>query len=112
MKLNETRLAVAADLAKKLEKLHSAARIACSSLECRKMTFQQVKDDPGKAALRIRLMNDFYELMRSEFFDCCDLAADLVQSLESGTKCALVPADPKQTPTGSGADPAGNAGRC
>ena len=112
MKLNETRLAVAAELEKKLGKLHSAARIACSSPECWKMTFQQVKDDPGKAALRIRVMNDFYKLMLSEFFDCCDLATDLVQSLESGTKCALVPADPKQTPTGSGADPAGNAGRC
>jgi len=96
MKLNETRLEVAKALAEKLTALHSAAFIANSSLECCNMTFKEVERDPLEAANRIKRMNGLYKLMISEFLECCDLADDLVYSLESGKKCYVLPAEPTE----------------
>ena len=91
MKLNESRLAVAAELLEKLLTLQTAARVGYSSLECLNMPYQQVKDDPTAATVRIRTLTEFLKLMRYVYFDCCDLACDLVQSLECGKKCVLIP---------------------
>lgn len=96
MKLNETRLEVAKALAERLGTLYSAAFIESSSLECWNMTIKQVERDPVKAAQRIRDMNNLYKLMLSEFFECRDLADDLVYSLESGKKCVLLPTEPTE----------------
>lgn len=96
MKLNETRLEVAKVLAEKLDTLHSAALIESSSLECWNMTIKQVERDPVKAAQQIKNMNNLYKLMLSEFFECCDLANDLVYSLESGKKCGVLPTEPTE----------------
>lgn len=109
MKLNESRLAVAAELSKKLITLQTAARVGYSSLECLNMPYQQVKDDPAAAAARIRTLTEFLKLMRSVYFDCCDLASDLVESLEHGTKCVLIP-EPEPMPTGSEAAPTDQKG--
>lgn len=96
MKLNETRLEVAKALAEKLDILHSAAFIESSSIECWNMTIEQIERDPAKAAYRIKNMNNLYKLMISEFFECCDLANDLVYSLESGKKCGVLPTEPTE----------------
>lgn len=96
MKLNETRLEVAKALAEKLNALHSGAFIASSSLECLNMTVKEVERDPFKASVRITRMNGLYKLMISEFLECCDLANDLVYSLESGKKCGLLPTEPTE----------------
>lgn len=96
MKLNETRLEVAKALAEKLDTLHSAACIESSSHECWNMTIKQVEYDPVEAAIRIKRMNALYKLMLSEFLECCDLANDLVYSLESGKKCGLLPTEPTE----------------
>ena len=97
MKLNESRLAVAEELQKKLLTLQTAARVGYSSLECLNMPYQQVKDDPTAATVRIRTLTEFLKLMRSVYFDCCDLAGDLVESLECGKKCVLIP-EPEPMP--------------
>ena len=96
MKLNETRLEVAKALAEKLDILHSVAFIESSSIECWNMTIEQVERDPVKAVHRIKNMNNLYKLMISEFFECCDLANDLVYSLESGKKCGVLPTEPTE----------------
>lgn len=96
MKLNETRLEVAKALAERLDTLYSAAFIESSSLECWNMAIKQVERDPVKAAHRIKDMNNLYKLMLSEFFECRDLAEDLVYSLESGKKCGLLPTEPTE----------------
>ena len=96
MKLNETRLEVAKALAEKLAALHSAAFIANSSLECLNMPVKEVQRDPAKASARIKRMNGLYKLMISEFLNCCDLADDLVYSLESGKKCCVLPTEPTE----------------
>ena len=96
MKLNETRLEVAKALAEKLADLHSAAFIERGSLECLNMTVKEVELDPLKASVRIKRMNGLYKLMISEFLECCDLADDLVYSLESGKKCYVLPTEPTE----------------
>ena len=96
MKLNETRLEVAKALAEKLDTLHSAAFIESGSLKCCNMTFEQVERNPVEAAIRIKRMNNLYKLMISEFSECCDLANDLVYSLESGKKCGVLPTEPTE----------------
>lgn len=96
MKLNETRLEVAKALVEKLDTLYSTALIESSSIECFNMTIKQVERDPVKAACQIKNMNNLYKLMLSEFFECCDLANDLVYSLESGKKCGVLPTEPTE----------------
>ena len=96
MKLNETRLEVAKALAEKIDILYSAALIESSSLECWNMTIKQVECDPVEAMRRIKNMNNLYKLMLPEFFECRDLANDLVYSLESGKKCGVLPTEPTE----------------
>lgn len=110
MKLNETRLAVAAELEKKLERLNTAARFIYSYRGTDRAELRrQIKEQPERALDALYSANTLLLLMRSEFFDCCDLAGDLVESLEHGTKCVLIP-KPEPMPTGSEAAPTDQRG--
>ena len=110
MKLNESRLAVAAELEKKLERLNTAARFIYSYRGTDRAALRrQIKEHPEQALDALYSANTLLLLMRSEFFDCCDLAVDLVQSLEHGTKCVLIP-EPEPMPTGSEAAPTDQRG--
>lgn len=112
MKLNESRLAVAAELNKKLERLNTAALFiySCSCVETSRAKLrQQIREHPERALDALHSANTLLLLMRSEFFDCRDLAGDLVESLEHGTKCVLIP-EPKPMPTGSEAAPTDQRG--
>lgn len=99
MKLNESRLAVAEELQKKLSTLNAAItdiygfQKDTDAAELMRLLHRY----PEIAVKKLRKISALVELMKPYLFHCCDLAGDLVESLEHGTKCVLIP-EPEPMP--------------
>lgn len=109
MKLNESRLAVAAELQKKLTTLNSAMLGVYGFPDDTEDLVRLIRARPALAEKELRNISALVELMQSYFLRCCDLAGDLAESLERGTKCVLIP-EPEPMPTGSEASPTDQRG--
>lgn len=109
MKLNESRLAVAAELQKKLSTLNAAMIDVYGFPDDTEKLVQLIRACPVIAEQKLRKISALVELMNPYFLRCCDLAGDLVESLERGTKCVSIP-EPEPMPTGSEAAPTDQRG--
>ena len=89
MTVNESRLAVSAELVHKLRNLNICASLAYLPKDLYTTT-EQIKNSPNYVARRIMEISALVEVMHDTYFSCIDLAEDILHSLETKKPCVLI----------------------